>query len=186
MCKTVSFCLNDKGDIFYFNKEKREKLAKEHLEGEEPDSHSTIAHYFNINVDKVDKFEIDFHKMKVVVDQINTDRGDENLAKLQRFVNRKDKSFWIDLIQASHVVWLDWNIPEWMTDNWKLTLPNAEYIYFSNNQLTSLKAENAETINCSNNRLTLKADKAKEVYCFNNQLMKRLSLLDVRTTNSPR
>ena len=53
MCNFFSFVVAKTGDIFYLNKEQRKNIPA----GDSPDSHAYICSYFNIQEDKVNKYE---------------------------------------------------------------------------------------------------------------------------------
>jgi len=53
MCKFFSFVVAKTGDIFYFNKEQRQSIPA----GESADSHAYICSFYELNEDKVNKYE---------------------------------------------------------------------------------------------------------------------------------
>lgn len=56
MCKFFSFVVTKTGDIFYFNREQR--LTFKNTDAS-PDSHAFICSYYELNEDKVNKYECD-------------------------------------------------------------------------------------------------------------------------------
>ena len=173
MCKAVSMTMDNKSNIYYFDLKIRKELCKSNPKDYEPDSHASIADLFKLNEDKCDKFEIDFKNMTVVVDQSLTEITDKNKNKLQEFVNKKDKSFWRELVLNSHVLWIENNIAEWMFTDGTFSAPVATKLDCRNNQLTKLSAPVATTLFCNNNQITkLSAPVATTFDCRNNQLTK--------------
>ena len=80
MCEFLSFVTDKKGDVYFFDLLRRKELKKLAEEGsnntktysiDDFDSHSSICSYFNLNVDKVNKYEYYPFAEKFKVDQLN-------------------------------------------------------------------------------------------------------------------
>ena len=79
MCKFFS-CVSNGQKLFYFNWEERQKLIKNNHEEWDSDSHTSIAAFFKLDVDKVNKYEYNPLTKKFVVDQINI-KDDQAIVK---------------------------------------------------------------------------------------------------------
>ena len=79
MCKFFSF-VTVGSKKYYFNWQDRQKLLQSNPENYEPDSHSSIAKFFNIDEDKCNKFEFNPIIKEFLVDQINI-KDNQALAK---------------------------------------------------------------------------------------------------------
>ena len=171
MCKTLSFVVDQKSNIYFFDKQQRLELCQNNPKDYSPDSHASICDFFFLNEDKCDKFELRLKTLKIQMDQANTKRSEENMVFLQNFVSRQTINFWSDLILSSHRIIINEDCPEWLTIDGKLSLPLATSVDCRNNQLTSLELPLATSVNCENNQLTsLELPLATYVYCKNNQL----------------
>jgi hypothetical protein len=175
--------MNEKAEIFFFNKEEREKLSKKNPKNYFPDSHTSINHKFGINDNDADRFELCLKAWKVMVDKFATNRTSENREILQKFVNGKGKEWIKELILASHIVNIADDCPEWLLENGVLNLPNAKVVNCANNQLTNLNLPKAEVVFCYYNKLTnLNLPNARQVDCHNNELI-HFELPNAETVN---
>jgi len=80
MCKFFSFCTDPEkhgGKFFYFNKKQR-------MEQSFPDSHSKICFYFDLEEDRINKYEYNFETKALFVDQQNSEVDDR--VKAQKWV----------------------------------------------------------------------------------------------------
>ena len=109
-------------------------MLKDNPDNYECDSHTSIAHFFKIDDDKVDKFELNFRDMLIKLDVENTENYEENSKILQDWVNTKSQKFWLDLIMHSNVVRLDNDVQSWMLTDGVFNLPNATYVHYSDNE----------------------------------------------------
>ena len=80
MCQFFSCVSNGQGNLFYFDWKMRKELLKSNPEHYEPDSHTSVAHKFNLNGDKVNKYEYNPLTKEFIVDQINI-KDDRALVK---------------------------------------------------------------------------------------------------------
>lgn len=71
MCNFFSFCSNGNSKWYYFDWVARQKVLSGELRFK-PDSHASIAEYFELNEDKLNKYEFNPLTGKFVIDQINT------------------------------------------------------------------------------------------------------------------
>ena len=86
MCKFFSFVTKG-SQKYYFDWPTRVKLLKSNPHEFEPDSHSSIANYFKLNDDKVNKFEYNPLTKKFEVDRINIK---DNQALAKKWVEKLD------------------------------------------------------------------------------------------------
>ena len=87
MCQFFSFVTNpvdNPGWYYYFDWEYR----KAHLDDDGVDSHSHICAHFKLNEDRCNKYEFNPLTKRFVIDQINSDRGDSEVA--EKWVKRLD------------------------------------------------------------------------------------------------
>ena len=80
MCNFFSCNSNGQGKLYYFDWKKRQRLLKNNPKDYNPDSHTSVSDYFNLNDDKVNKYEYDPLTRKFTVDQINV-KDDRALVK---------------------------------------------------------------------------------------------------------
>ncbi len=77
MCQFFSFVTEGDGILRYFNWEQRKRILEEKLLSpteqsiSEADSHSEICLYYNLDCDKVNKYEYNFLTKQFTIDQIN-------------------------------------------------------------------------------------------------------------------
>ena len=74
MCKFFSFVMNDKGKIFYFNKEQRMEFLEDNPENYRVDSHASICDFYKQYEDEVNKYE---YLTKLRIDTKCFDLGEE-------------------------------------------------------------------------------------------------------------
>ncbi len=86
MCKFFSF-VTQGNKKYYFDWKLRQELLKENPMDYEPDSHSSIAHFFKIDEDKANKFEYNPLTKEFTVDNIG---GKDNRALAKRWVEKLD------------------------------------------------------------------------------------------------
>ena len=67
MCQFFSFISNGQGKYWYMDSKIRKELLKDNPKDYNPDSHTSIAHYYSINEDKMNKFEYNPLTKKFVV-----------------------------------------------------------------------------------------------------------------------
>ena len=80
MCDFFSFVtdpVNHPSEYYYFDWEYR----KAHLDDDGVDSHSHICAHFNLDEDRCNKYEFNPLTKRFVIDQINSDRDDREVAK---------------------------------------------------------------------------------------------------------
>ena len=82
MCEFFSCVSDGKGKIWYFDYEIRQKIIKCELDYS-TDSHSSIADYFKLNEDRLNKYEYNPLTKVFTVDQISAKRDDRNVVKEQ-------------------------------------------------------------------------------------------------------
>ena len=87
MCKFFSFISDGKGNFYYFNAEQRKNFLKNESNTFYPDSHSSIASFFNLDEDTCNKFEFQPLTKVFEIDQINTINDSQ---KAKRFVKGLD------------------------------------------------------------------------------------------------
>jgi len=92
MCKFFS-CNSINGKLYYFDWKERQKLLKSNPQEYDPDSHDSIAHRFNLNTDKVNKYEYNPLTKEFKVDQINI-KDDRSLVK-----KKLDKMDWETVVE---------------------------------------------------------------------------------------
>ena len=80
MCEFCSAITKGNGKLILFDWEQRQKLLKDNPKNYTPDSHASIAHFFKLNEDKVNKYEYNPLTKEFIVDQINI-KDDSALAK---------------------------------------------------------------------------------------------------------
>ena len=92
MCSFFSFVTNNR-KYYYFDWEQRKEILKDKLQAkkgqtiDEADSHSEICHYYNLNCDKVNKYEYNPLTKHFKVDQINIKDKSEQTKKWVREIN---------------------------------------------------------------------------------------------------
>ena len=87
MCNFFSFVtdpINHPAEYYFFDWEYR----KAHLNDDGVDSHSHICAHFKLNEDRCNKYEFNPLTKAFTVDQINSERGDREVA--EKWVNRLD------------------------------------------------------------------------------------------------
>ena len=87
MCQFFSLVTDGLGGVFYFNAEQRASLRKNNPKQYEPDSHTSIAHFFGKDEDRLNKYEYNPLTKKFTVDQLNTQ---DDSKKVKRLCNRLD------------------------------------------------------------------------------------------------
>ena len=92
MCNFLSFCSDNKGKYYYFNWKTRKNLLKSNLENYVVDSHASIADYFKLNEDRLNKFEYNPLLNEFKTDQINIKD------------NSKDAEKWVQELDFKKVV----------------------------------------------------------------------------------
>jgi hypothetical protein len=86
MCQFFSFCTKG-SQKFYFDWKQRHELLKNNPKDYNPDSHSSICHFFGIDEDKVNKYEYYPITKEFKADQINI-KDDRALA--EKWVKKLD------------------------------------------------------------------------------------------------
>jgi hypothetical protein len=86
MCQFFSFCTKG-SQKFYFDWKQRQELLKNNPKDYNPDSHSSICHFFGIDEDKVNKYEYYPITKEFKADQINI-KDDRALA--EKWVKKLD------------------------------------------------------------------------------------------------
>ena len=83
MCQFFSCVSNGKGKIYYFDWKQRKEFMKENLNNYSHDSHSSICAFFNLNEDKMNKYEYNPLTNQFKIDQINNVKDDSILIENQ-------------------------------------------------------------------------------------------------------
>ena len=86
MCTFFSL-VSDGEQVYYFDSVIRKKIIKNKLKYDSTDSHTSIADYYKLKEDKLNKYEYDVFAKKLTVDQINT-KDDRKRVKV--ICNRLD------------------------------------------------------------------------------------------------
>ncbi len=98
MCQFFSFCSNGKGKYYYFDSAIRQEIRDKSLNYQE-DSHASIASYFKVKEDVLNKYEYNPIGKDFVVDQINVrDGGDFPLD------DRKNAEAWVRKLDFKTIV----------------------------------------------------------------------------------
>ena len=87
MCKFFSFVMNDKGKIFYFNREQRLAFKYGNPKEFRMDSHASICDFYKQNEDEVNKYE---YMEKLEVDSKCFDLGKEKQKIMDSFLEGLD------------------------------------------------------------------------------------------------
>ena len=98
MCQFFSFCSNGKGKYYYFDSDIRQEIREKKLDLLE-DSHASIAKYFKVKEDVLNKYEYDPIVKEFKVDQINA-RDGENFP----FDDRENAEAWVKKLDFKTVV----------------------------------------------------------------------------------
>jgi hypothetical protein len=136
MCEFFSFVTNGKGKIFYFKEEDIINIEKEgNKDNLEYNSHASICTYYNINEDKMNKYEFNPDTNKFKVDQINAKNDDSNESeKWVKSFWKDSKLFYIKLCKKNSGNWNsgyrnsgNWNSGNWNSGNWNSGYRNSGY-----------------------------------------------------------
>ena len=81
MCKFLSIISDGQGKVYFLNAEQRLELNLNNPNRYKADSHTSIASYYNLNDDRINKYECDLYpKITVNIDIISVN-NDYDLVK---------------------------------------------------------------------------------------------------------
>ena len=86
MCNFLSVVSDIYNKVYFFNAQQREELNNNNPKNYKPDSHTSIASFYGLNDDKVNKFEVDiFPELKVNVDTISIK---DNFVEVEKYCKK--------------------------------------------------------------------------------------------------
>ena len=98
MCEFFSFVMNDKGKMFYFDREQRLAFNESNPKKYYIDSHASICDFYKLNEDKVNKYE---YLKELEVDSKCFDLGEEKQKIMDSFIEGLDlREFVVDSFNA--------------------------------------------------------------------------------------